>query len=114
MSEWSAVVKKTNTKTAADVSDKPLTSTENIRKNPLTTKIKADISVLFEEEYGDIIENDIKQVFNDIKPHTILLDKISYVDIECFFYDYFDKERCITLPESDQNLNDDYYDEDIY
>jgi len=112
MSEWSTVVKKNTNKKV--ISNKTLRPNNNIRKPFLTNKIKTDISTLFEEEYGDIIENNIKEIYYDIKPHTNLLDKVSYVDIEYFFYSYFDKEGCVKLPETEIKNNEDFYDEEYY
>lgn len=114
MSEWSVIVK--NNKNKKIVKDSPLKTkvSEETKKTPMTDKETKEINELFEDEYGDKIEQFIKDIYYDIKPTTNLLDNISCVDIEYFFYDFIDKESSVKLPEKEPEVIEDYYDEEYY
>ena len=55
----------------------------------------AEITDIFEDEYGFYIEDEIIDVCKHSKKYSDLLRNINACDIEYFFYDYINKEESI-------------------
>ena len=54
-----------------------------------------EIKNIFEDEYGNYIEDEINNVCRHNKIYSDLLRNINNCDIESFFYDYINKEESI-------------------
>lgn len=139
MSEWVEVSRKKNNVIKKDIvqksalniisSKKPISSNKEVSKecsNKIkTNKIKIntidtidtiDTSVkhIFEDLYGDELEDNINIVLNDLKPQSILLNNLSRIDMEEFFYEYFDIENSVKRVEIKEEKKEHYYSDEEY
>lgn len=133
MSEWVEVSRRKNNiikkdviqKSALDIiSSKKLISSNKgtdkecpnkIKSNVVKTdNIDSSVKNTFEETYGHELEDNFNIVLNDLKPHSILLDKLFRVDIEEFFYEYFDIEKSVKRVEIKEEKKQNYYSDEEY
>lgn len=99
MSSWTSVVTKNTKKT---LKKQIKTHTDNTSRQNSSQLLKPDISeketaLLFEEQYGEYIEDSIKSVFDSNKGTSCILEPLSYVDIEEFFYTLIDKSNSVII-----------------
>jgi hypothetical protein len=100
MSSWSSVVIKKNKKTTNSISREETPARPNINrpsKSLANTMSSSEISTIFEEQYGKYIEDGIKLEYDSHKNISPLLETMSYVEIECFFYEFIDKNNSINI-----------------
>lgn len=133
MSEWVEVSKKKPSAIKKDIvqksalniisSKKPI-STNTRSSNDCPNKIKGSKIKIgsvdssskdtFEDLYGYELEDNFSTVLNDLKPHSILLDNLSKIDIEDFFYQYFDIESSVKKVEIKEVKTEYYYSDEEY
>lgn len=133
MSEWVEVSRKKNNVIKKDIVQKsalniislkkPISSNtelakecpnkikvNNIKKNTIDTSLKHT----FEDLYSHELEDNFNIVLNDLKPHSILLNNLSRIDMEDFFYEYFDIENSVKRVEIKEVKNEHYYSDEEY
>lgn len=133
MSEWVEVSRKKNNVIKKDIvqksalniisSKKPISSNtelvkecpnkinaNKIKKNSIDTSLKDT----FEDLYSHELEDNFNIVLNDLKPHSILLNNLSRIDMEDFFYEYFDIENSVKRVEIKEVKNEQYYSDEEY
>ena len=133
MSEWVEVSRKKNNVIKKDIvqksalniisSKKPISSnTELVKECPNkinANKIKKNsidtsLNDTFEDLYSHELEDNFNIVLNDLKPHSILLNNLSRIDMEDFFYEYFDIENSVKRVEIKEVKNEHYYSDEEY
>lgn len=133
MSEWVEVSRKKNNVIKKDIvqksalniisSKKPISSNRElvkecpnkinankIKKNSIDTSLND----IFEDLYSHELEDNFNIVLNDLKPHSILLNNLSRIDMEDFFYEYFDIENSVKRVEIKEVKNEHYYSDEEY
>lgn len=133
MSDWVEISRKKTNVIKKDIarksslniisSKKPISSDKEYDKDQ-DNKIKSNVvkpdnidsSVknTFEDAYGYHLEDNFNTILNDLKPHSILLNNISRVDIEDFFYDFFDIENSVKRIEIKEDKKVNYYSDEEY
>ena len=134
MSEWVEVSRKKTGVIKKDIvehsalniisSKQPISSNKD-RTKECPSKIKANkiktdtmdtsLKHTFEDLYGNELEDNFNLVLNDLKPCSILLNKLSRIDMEDFFYEYFDIENSVKRVEIKVVKKEhDYSDEEYY
>lgn len=101
MSDWITVTKK-NLKEENYSKNCNLSSTtnnsvnnKNILENTNSHLSFENIADIFEDEYGNYIEEEITNVCNYSREYCDFLKNINTGDIEYFFYNYINKEESI-------------------
>ena len=93
MSSWTSVVTKNTKKTLKKQSTNHINNTmgENVHQSLKPDISEKEIALLFEDQYGQYIEDSIKLEYDSNKNESYILEPLSYVDIEEFFYNLIDK-----------------------
>jgi hypothetical protein len=68
----------------------------------------------FEDLYGYELENEFNRLLGDLKPTSILLNNVSRVDIEEFFYEYIDIENSVKRVQITPDKKDNCYSDEEY
>ena len=77
-------------------------------------RFKVSLKHTFEDLYSQELEDNFNIVLNDLKPHSILLNNLSRIDMEDFFYEYFDIENSVKRVEIKEVKNEHYYSDEEY
>lgn len=101
MSDWITVTKKPskevnygkNCNLPSKIKNTPSTN-GNLENNSSHLSFQ-EITDIFEDEYGNYIEEEVVDVCKHNKKYSDLLRNINPCDIEYFFYDYINKEESI-------------------
>ena len=64
--------------------------------------------------YGYELENEFNRLLGDLKPTSILLNNVSRVDIEEFFYEYIDIENSVKRVQITPDKKDNCYSDEEY
>jgi len=114
MSDWVTVSKKainkSETKTVRHTKTVRQTKTINVKeKNNLSFE---EIDDIFENLYGDYIEESIIDIFNYERKYTYLLNNITSSDVEFLFYPFINKES--SIPGKYKIKEDQFTDNDVF
>ena len=104
MSDWITVVNKNNNKDLIEKNSSKFNNrNKSLNKNSIVnhTQISVldndEIDNIFEDEYGNYIEESINKIFNIEKKSSYLLNNLSSTDVEYFFYSFINKEESIPI-----------------
>tara|TARA_Y200000002_G_scaffold375362_1_gene377541 strand:+ start:1924 stop:2298 length:375 start_codon:yes stop_codon:yes gene_type:complete len=124
MSDWVTVTKKQSKEINYSKIHNKVTKTKtnnNITRlnleNDSSELSFEEITNIFEDEYGNLIEKGICDVCRENKTNSDLLKNINACDIEYFFYNYINKEESISLKYREKSVENQepeiYSDEDF-
>ena len=104
MSDWITVVNKNNNKDLIEKNSSKFNNrNKSLNKNSIVnhTQISVldndEIDNIFEDEYGNYIEESINKIFNIEKKSSYLLNNLSSTDVEYFFYSFINNEESIPI-----------------
>ena len=101
MSNWVTVTKKPTKELTENIKINHTCKNKHNYNNQNNLEINysglsfKEIINIFEDEYGNYIEDEINNVCRHNKIYSDLLRNINNCDIESFFYDYINKEESI-------------------
>ena len=119
MSDWITVVNKNNNK---DLIEKNCSKFNNRNKSLDKRSIvnhthssvldNNEIDNIFEDEYGNYIEESINKIFHIEKDSSYLLNNLTSTDVEYFFYSFINKEE--SIPAKYKKTKSDDIEQEIY